>query len=70
MAHVWTYVPHLDLVDFGQNVFATARPKMTSDLAKKNSNQLMLWPHNPYIHRNVGCFCPGHFFFHFDITYP
>ena len=25
MAHVWTHVPHLDLVDFGQNVFATAR---------------------------------------------
>ena len=26
MEHPWTNVPHLDLVDFGQNVFATARP--------------------------------------------
>ena len=25
MAHVWTHVPHLDLVDFGQNVFTTPR---------------------------------------------
>ena len=26
MGHVSTHVPHLDLVDFGQNVFATASP--------------------------------------------
>ena len=35
MGHVWTHVPYLDLFDFGQNVFKTARPKMSSDPAKE-----------------------------------
>ena len=35
MEHVCTNVPHLDLVDFAQKVFTTARRKMSSDSAKK-----------------------------------
>ena len=30
----------------------------------------MLHLHKPYILKNVPHFCPGNFFFHFDITYP
>ena len=30
----------------------------------------MLCLHKPYILKNVPHFCPGKFFFHFDITYP
>ena len=35
MEHPWTHVPHLDLVDFDQKVFATARPNMSSDPVMK-----------------------------------
>ena len=56
MDHVCIHVPHLDLVNFGQNVSTTAG--------------LMLRLHKPYILKNVPHFCPGNFFFHFDITYP
>ena len=35
MGHVCTHVPHLDLVDFDQKVFATARPNISNDPAMK-----------------------------------
>ena len=35
MDHVCTHVPHLDLVDFDQKVFATARTNISSDPAMK-----------------------------------
>ena len=69
MDHVCTHVPHLDLVDIGQNVFATDRLMVTRDLIKKDSNHSMLWPRNPKILRNVPRFRPVKKFF-FAITYP
>ena len=35
MDHVSTHVPHLDLVDFGQNVFTTARLIVNCNPVKK-----------------------------------
>ena len=63
MDHVCTHVPHLDLVDIGQDMSATVRLMDTPNLMKKIWNQLMLWPRNPKILRNVPCFCPGKNFF-------
>ena len=70
MDHVCIHVPHLDLVDFGQNVSTTAGLMVSCNPVKKNSSCLMLRLHKPYILKNVPHFCPGKFFFHFDITYP
>ena len=63
MHHVCTHVPHLDLIDIGQNVFATVRLMATRYLIEKDSNRLMLWPQNPKILRNVPHFCPGKILF-------
>ena len=69
MDHVCTHVPHLDLVDIGQNVSATVRLIVSSDPVENDSNCLTLWPRNPKILGNMPHFHPGKFFFHFDITY-
>ena len=61
--HVCTYVPHLDLVDIGQNVSATDRLMGTLNPMKKFSNRSMLWPWNPKILRNVPLFHHGKIFF-------
>ena len=42
MHHVCTQVPHLDLVDFGQNVSIIARLMVSCTPVKKNSNCLTL----------------------------
>ena len=62
MDHVCTHVPHLDLVDIGQNVSATARPMGSCDPIKKDSNPLTLQPQNSKIPGKVPRFCPGNFF--------
>ena len=64
------HVPHLDLVDIGQNMSATDRLMGTQNSMKKFSNRSMLQPLNPKIHKSVPRFCPSKNFFHFDITYP
>ena len=63
MDHVCIHVPHLDLVDIGQNVSATVRLMVSCDPIKKDSNLLMLWPPNPKILGNVPRFYPSKFFF-------
>ena len=63
MAQVCTHVPHLDLVDIGQDMSTTVRLMGTPNPMKKFSNHSMLWPWNPKIHRNVPCFCPDKFCF-------
>ena len=59
MDYVCNHVPHLDLVDIGQTMSATVRLMVTSNPVKKISNQLMLQSRNPYILKNVPCFCFG-----------
>ena len=63
MDHVCTHVPHLDLVDIGQDVSTTDRLMGTPNPMKKFSNRSMLRPQNPKIHRNVPCFHPDKNFF-------
>ena len=63
MDRVCTHVPHLDLVDIGQNVSATDRLMDTPNPMKKFSNRSTLQPRNPKIHGNVPRFCPGKNFF-------
>ena len=58
IGHVCAHVPHLDLVDFGQNVFSTARFNMSCH-PTKISNRLKLQPHKSKILGNVPCFHPG-----------
>ena len=62
MDHVCTHVPHLDLVDIGQDMSATFRLMGTPNPMKKFSNRSMLQPRNPKIHRNVPRFLPGKIF--------
>ena len=57
------HVPHLDLVDIGQDMSATVRLMGTPNPMKKFSNRLMLWPQNPKIHGNVPRFHPDKNFF-------
>ena len=59
LAQLCTHMPHLDLVDIGQNMSATVRLMGIPNPMKKFSNPLMLWPQNPKIHRNVPRFRPG-----------
>ena len=63
MAKLCTHVPHLDLVDIGQNMSATDRLMGTLNPMKKFSNLLTLQPRNPKIHTNVPRFRPDKFFF-------
>ena len=63
MAQLCTHVPHLDLVDIGQNMSATDRLMGTPNPIKKFSNRSMLWPQNPKIHGNVLRFRPDKNFF-------
>ena len=44
MDHVCTHVPHLDLVDIGQNMSATDRLMGTLNPMKKFSNRSTLQP--------------------------
>ena len=61
--HVYTYVPHLDLVDIGQDMSATVRLMGTPNPMKNFSNCSMLWPRNPKILGNVPRFHPSKNFF-------
>ena len=63
MDHVCTHVPHLDLVDIGQNVCTTARSMVSWNPALKDLNCLLLGPQNPKILGNVPHFCPVKIFF-------
>ena len=63
MDHVCTHVPHLDLVDIGQDMSATVRLMGTPNAMKKISNRSTLQPCNPYILKNVPRFWPGKNFF-------
>ena len=47
MDHVCTHGPHLDLVDFGQNVSTIAKLMVSCNPVEKNSNCLMLCPVTP-----------------------
>ena len=58
------HVPHLDLVDIGQNMSATVRLMGTLNrMKKKNSNRSTLQPLNPYILGHVPRFHPVKNFF-------
>ena len=59
LAQLCTHMPHLDLVDIGQNMSATVRLMGTPIPMKKFSNPSMLQPRNPKIHGNVPRFCPS-----------
>ena len=59
LAQLCTHMPHLDLVDIGQNMSATVRLTGTPNPMKKFSNPSTLQPRNPKIHRNVPRFRPG-----------
>ena len=61
--HVCIHMPHLDLVDIGQDMSTTVRLMGTPNPMKKFSNRSMLWPRNPKIHGNVPSFCPSKNFF-------
>ena len=63
MDHVCMHVPHLDLVDIGQNMSTTDRLMGTPNPMKKFSNRSMLWLQNPKIHGNVPRFHPDKNFF-------
>ena len=63
MDHVCIHVPHLDLVNIGQDMSTTVRLMGTPNPMKKFSNHLTLQPWNPKILGNVPRFCPGKFFF-------
>ena len=63
MDHVCTHVPHLDLVDIGQNMSATDRLMGTLNPMKKFSNRSMLRPPKPKNPQNVPSFCPDKNFF-------
>ena len=59
LAQLCTHMPHLDLVDIGQNMSITVRIMGTPNPMKIFSNPSTLWPRNPKIHRNVPHFRPG-----------
>ena len=59
LAQLCTHMPHLDLVDIGQNMSATVRLMGTPNPMKKFSNPSMLRPQNPKIHGNVPRFRPS-----------
>ena len=59
LAQLCTHMPHLDLVDIGQNMSATVRLMGTPNPMKKFSNPSTLRPRNPKIHGNVPRFRPG-----------
>ena len=63
MDHVCTHVPHLDLVDIGQDMSATVRLMGTPNPMKKFSNRSTLRPRNPKIIENVPHFRPSKIFF-------
>ena len=63
MDHVCTHVPHLNLVDIGQDVSTTDRLMGTPNPIKKFSNRSTLRPQNPKIHGNVPHFHPDKNFF-------
>ena len=63
MDHVCIHVPHLDLVNIGQDMSATVRLMGTLNPMRKFSNCSTLQPRNPKILKNVPCFCPGKNFF-------
>ena len=63
MDHVCTHVPHLDLVDIGQDMSATVRLMGIPNPMKKFSNCSTLRPWNPKIIENVPPFCPSKNFF-------
>ena len=63
MDHVCTHVPHLDLVDIGQNMSTTVRLMGTPNPMKKFSNRSTLRSRNPKIHGNVTHFHPDKNFF-------
>ena len=54
MAQLCTHMPHLDLVDIGQNMSTIVRLMGTPNPMKKCSNPSMLQPQNPKI-----CFHPS-----------
>ena len=58
MAQLCTHMPHLDLVDIGQDMSATVRLMGTPNPMKKILNPSTLWPQNPKIHGNVPRFHP------------
>ena len=58
LAQLCTHMPHLDLVDIGQNMSATVRLMGTPNPMEKFSNPSTLRPRNPKIHGNV----PGKIF--------
>ena len=62
LAQLCTHMPHLDLVDIGQNMSATVRLMGTLNPMKKFSNPSTLRPRNPKIHGNVPRFCPNKHF--------
>ena len=68
MGHVCTHVPHLDLVDFGQNVSTIARLMVSCNSVKK-IQILNDTPHNPTFSEMCPISTLVHFF-HFYITYP
>ena len=59
LAQLCTNMPHLDLVDIGQNMSTTVRLMVTPNPMKKFSNPSTLQPRNPKIHGNVPRFRPG-----------
>ena len=63
MDHVCTHVPHLDLVDIGQDMSTTVSLMGTPNPMKKFSNRSMLRPQNPKIIKNVPRFRPSKIFF-------
>ena len=63
MDHVCIHVPHLDLVDIGQDMSTTVRLMGTPNPMKKFSNHSTLWPPNPKIIGNVPRFHPVKNFF-------
>ena len=48
MDHVFTHVPHLDLVDIGQNVSATDRLMGTHEKNFKSLDAMAPKPNNPW----------------------
>ena len=69
MDHVCTHVHHVDLVDFGQNVFTTSRLMVSCNPVEK----IQIASHYAPVTPTFPEMCPISTlvnFFHFCITYP
>ena len=67
MDHVCTHLPHLDLVDFGQNVSTIVRLMVSCNSVKKKFKLFDATPCNPTFSKMCPISALVNFFFHFKL---